>query len=416
MSEEFLHFIWKYRLFSQRNLSTIDGETLNILSPGTYTGDAGPDFTNARIRIGETLWVGNVEIHIFSSDWDKHRHALDKAYNNVILHVVYEHDREVRRNDRTCPPTLAIKDCIKPGLESRYLALIENASWISCEKQIGMVDEVYIQNALSRSLIARLEEKSEAIMKLVGEFKGSWDDAFYIMLARSFGFKVNALPFELLARSLPQKILARHKDNPLQIEALLFGQAGFLEQQAADDYIAALRREYRFLQKKYGLHPVEAYVWKFLRLRPQNFPTLRIAQFAALVNKSEHLFSRVLEMNDNRAIAKLFTELPVNPYWKTHYQPGKAVVSVGCQPGKASVNGILLNAVVTMLFAYGRHAGRTELEDSAIGLLESISPETNQVVRRFKAIGVSPKSAADSQALLQLKKSWCDKKIVCFVL
>ncbi len=416
MTEDFIHFIWKFRLFNQMELKTAEGESITIISPGIHNKDAGPDFENVKIKIGDTLWAGSAEIHINSSDWEKHRHSTDKAYDNVVLHVVYEYDKPVLRSDGTEPPTLEIKQYIKPGVEKRYKELMENLTWIPCEKQICRVDDIYVQNWLQRVLVERLEEKSKDVLKLADEYKGSWDDTFYILLARNFGFKVNALPFELLARSLPRQILSKHKDSALQTEALLFGQSGLLED-VSDDYTGLLAAEYGFLQKKYQLKPLEPYLWKFLRMRPQNFPTLRLAQFAALILKSSHLFSKVLEMKEEKKISELFRDLPVSPYWESHYRPGKTATRVSSQLGQESINNILLNTVALTLFSYGKYIDDDALVQRSVSILESLPFEMNNITRRFKDIGIRQGSAGNSQALLQLKKTWCDRKncLLCAV-
>lgn len=414
MTEDFIYFIWKFRLFDQKQLQTVDGESVTVISPGIYNKDAGPDFTDVKIRIGNTLWAGSAEIHVRSSDWEKHRHNLDKAYNNVVLHVVFEHDMNVFRSDGTELHTLEIKNYISPTIESRYKKLMENISWIPCESQIGEIEPVHISNWLSRMLVERLEEKSENVIRLSEEFNGSWDDTFYILLARNFGFKINALPFEMLARSLPLQILTRHRNNPLQSEALLFGQAGFLQGTACDGYFEQLQAEYTFLRKKYALNPIEPFLWKFLRLRPQNFPVLRIAQFAALMQKGTGLFSKVLELEDPLKTRSLFSDLSVNPYWKTHSMPGRVTASRSCKPGKESVDNILMNTVAVILFSYGRFLGDQSLINRAVKLLESLPFEKNHITTRFTRIGIGKDDAAGSQALLQLKKTWCDKKKCLF--
>ena len=408
-NEDFLHFLWKYRLFNTNQFITVTGEMIEIVSTGLHNKNAGADFENAKVKLGETLLVGNVEIHIRSSDWEKHQHTSDKAYNNVVLHVVYDNDKPVFRNDGTTILTLELKNYISAGLENRYRDLMQNLSWIPCENLLLHVDEIHIENWLQRVLVERLEEKTETVYSLLNELKGSWDDTFYVLLARNFGFKTNALPFELLSKSLPQQILAKHKNSAFQIEALVFGQSGFLEK-AEDTYSKMLKVEYLFLQKKFSLKPIEQYLWKFLRLRPQNFPTLRLAQFAALIVKSNHLFSKVLELNDIKDASKLFKDLPINDYWKTHYRFGKEVEKASCNLGDEAIHNIILNTVVITLFSYGRHIGNEQIADKAIKLLESIPAETNHIVDKFKQIGVNPINALRSQGLLQLKKNYCDQK------
>ena len=408
-TEDLLHYIWKFRLFNQHNLVTDSGLPVEIISNGLHNHHAGPDFENALIRIADTTWAGNVEIHIRSSDWERHNHQSDPAYNNVILHVVFQRDKEVFRENGTSVPQLSIQE-IPETVIMNYENLMHGLNWIPCEKQLAEVDDFLIKSWLYRVLIERLEHKSENLKEVLAEYKGSWDDGFYIVLARNFGFKTNALPFELLARSLPQQVLAKHKDNSLQIEALVFGQAGFLEQRFADEYPKKLKREYGFLKRKYGLKPVDHFTWKYMRLRPQNFPCVRLAQFAALILKSSHLFSRILEVKNVTDMSSLFTELPVNSYWNTHYRFDVISETTSKQIGNQSINNILINTVAVSLFAYGRHAGKQSLINRSIDLLEQIPAESNQVISRFSEIGFRPQNADHSQALMQLKQSYCDAK------
>jgi hypothetical protein len=408
--EDFLHYLWKFRLFNRNDLKTVSGLAVEVIDTGMHNKNAGPDFEYAKLHIGETMWGGNVEIHLLSSDWDKHQHFKDKAYDNVILHVVFQYDKPVFRTDGSEIQTLELKHRIPAGIQSRYEELMQNMNWIPCEKQIGNIDEFHIKNWLPRILIERLEEKSQAVNALLEEYKGSWDDAFYVMLARNFGFKINALPFEMLSRSLPQQILARHKQSNLQVEALIFGQSGFLNRTLEDDYPKVLQKEYHYLRKKYSLKPLDGFLWKFLRLRPQNFPTIRLAQFAALIIKSNHLFSRVIETGSIPALKELFTDLPVNDYWKTHFRFEKETGPISAQIGENAVNNILLNTVSLFLYSYGRYTDNRSYISRAVALLESLPPETNHIIHRFKQIGINCDKADSSQALLQLKKYYCDEK------
>ncbi len=409
--EDFLHYLWKFRLFDRKDLRTVSDDHIEIVSTGIHNKNAGPDFEHARIRIGETVWVGNVEIHLYSSDWDKHQHSVDKAYDNVILHVVFQHDKALFRSDGSEIHTMEMKHRIPSGVQTRYEELMRNMNWIPCEKHIGRVDGFHIKNWLARILTERLEEKAQTVNTILNEYKGSWDDAFYVMLARNFGFKINALPFEMLARSLPQQILARHKQNDLQIEALIFGQSGFLNDKPVDNYAKALQNEYRYLRKKYSLKPLDKFLWKFLRLRPQNFPTMRLAQFAALVIKSSHLFSGIIGTGDLSSLRGLFTDLPVNVYWKTHFRFDKETTgTMSAQIGEDAGNNILLNTVSLFLYSYGKYTGNEYYIRRSLVLLESLPSETNQITRRFSETGINSEHADSSQALLQLKKYYCDEK------
>ena len=408
--EDFLHYLWKFRLFSQQELKTSLGEILEIMTVGIHNKNAGPDFENAKIRIGDTLWAGNVEIHLRSSDWERHRHQLDEAYENVILHVVGQHDQKIFRTDGTEIPVFVLGELIPPNIAANYNRLIECMNWIPCEKQLIHVDQFHIKNWLSRVLIERLEEKSDTVNDILLEFKGSWDDAFYIVLARNFGFKTNAVPFEMLARSLPQRLLARYKNSPLQIEALILGQSGFLSGDFKEEYPQALKKEYQFLEKKHSLKPIDKYLWKYMRLRPQNFPAIRLAQFAALILKSNHLFSRILDEKDVKMIIRMFNNLPINSYWQTHYRFEVECAKSSGHLGEQSVNNILTNTVAVFLFAFGKKTGSEIYMNRSLSLLENLSPEINGVINRFKEIGVHAENAYFAQSLMQLKKSYCDQK------
>lgn len=408
--EEFLHFIWQFRLYSAQNLSTTIGEFIKVLQQGSVNKNAGPDFSNAKLIIGDTTWVGNVEIHIKSSDWILHNHQADNAYENVILHVVYEDDAPIYRKDGTIIPVLILKGLFPLNLLGNYERLITSTNNFPCEKQIYQVDEFLINGFLSRVLVERLENKSGEVYDKLSKLKGDWDETFYHFMARNFGFKVNAIPMEMLAQSLPQQLFAKHKDNPLQIEALIFGQAGFLNQRFDDEYPNQLKREYLFLQKKYSLKPIDVSLWKFMRMRPQNFPTLRLAQFAALIVSSNHLFSKILVMRDYRNSQILFENLPVNSFWQTHYHFNKEAQKVSLQLGKSSIQNILINTLSLFLFAYGKALDQHNFITRSFYLLENISSENNSIIKQYQDAGVVVKNAFNSQAILQLKKNYCNEK------
>jgi len=410
LNEDLLHYVWKFRLYHVPDLKTTCGESLEIIRPGQHNHHAGPDFSNSKIRIGGTLWAGNVEIHIRSSDWYRHQHQVDKAYDNVILHVVAQHDQSVYRDDGTEIAALEIGNLIPEKIAENYYDLMAGLNWIPCEKKIKYVDELYINSCLTRVLIERLEAKSELIYALLTEVKGSWDDAFYIMLARNFGFKTNALPFEMLARSLPQYLLARYKDRSFQIETLIFGQAGFLDNKLKDQYPKALREEYRFLQKKHDLKPLDKYLWKYMRLRPRNFPTIRLAQFAALIIRSNHLFSKIIDEKEINIIARMFDKLNLNEYWNTHYRFDQECKYAPVSMGEVAINNILINTISVFLFAFGIRTGSEIHSERGIAMLESLKPERNAIITRFNEIGVNSRNSAISQALIELKKSYCDQK------
>ncbi|MBW4890717.1 DUF2851 family protein [Mucilaginibacter sp. HMF5004] len=410
-NEDFLQYVWKFRLFDWNNLQTTDGENVEIISPGLQNTDAGPDFQNVKIKIGDTLWAGNAEVHLVSSDWQRHGHPADKAYENVVLHVVYRDDEPVTRTDGSRIPTIVLLDRIAPELQQRYQNLIFGEQQvIACEKTIGTLDGMVIHNWLTRVLVERLQKRSIAVLKTLDNNRGDWEETFYQYLAANFGFKTNALPFELLARSLPQLILAKHKNNPLQIEALIFGQAGFLEGELVDDYPLSLQKEYQFLQKKYKLIPIDRHLWKFLRMRPSNFPTIRLAQFAALINRSNHLFSKVLDITDAKKLRELFVDIEVNPYWENHYQFDKEAKPGSKNLGKSSVDVLILNSLVVILFAYGNSLQLERYVDRSLQLLEAIPAEQNNIITDFVNMGLKAKTAYETQALLELRNFYCNHK------
>ncbi|WP_295668462.1 DUF2851 family protein [uncultured Mucilaginibacter sp.] len=409
--EDFLHYVWKFRLFDRGDLRSNDGEALEIFSAGMHNADSGPDFQNARIRIGDTVWAGNVEVHLSSSDWKKHGHSTDNAYENVILHVVYKDDAPLILPNGRQVPTLELQNRIPDELYSRYHKLIfGEQTIIPCEASIGGVDSLTLHNWLTRVLVERLEKKSAAVSTALNLNRGDWEETFYQFLAANFGFKINALPFELLAKSLPQNILAKHKNNRMQINALIFGQAGFLGEVFKDEYPLKLKEEYNFLQKKYKLTPIQKHLWKFMRLRPANFPTIRLAQFAALIMKSNHLFSKLLEIKDVKVLKALFTDVKVNPYWEDHYRFDVVSSPSSKNIGEASVDILLLNTMALFLFSYGKHNQQQHFINRSLQLLEHLPGENNKIITDFSNLGVEIKTAFESQALIELKNSYCNYK------
>jgi len=410
-TEDFLHYVWKFKLFDFRNLQTTEGEAVEFISAGIHNFDAGADFQNARIKIGDTIWAGNVEIHVASADWHQHNHSTDDAYKNVILHVVYRNNQPVMLPNGTPLPTVELVNRVPAELYGRYHQMVYgNQQIIPCEGTIKTVNSLSMHNWLTRVLVERLEKKSVTIINALQINTGNWEETFYQFLAANFGFKINALPFELMAKSLPQSLLAKHKTNALQIEALIFGQAGFLEDEFAEPYPLKLKAEYNYLKKKYGLVPIEMHLWKFLRLRPSNFPTVRLAQFAGLITQCNHLFSKILEEQTVAGLRKLFSNIVVNEYWDTHYRFGAVSKPSVKSFGNTSIDLLLLNTVALFLFSYGRHYQLHSYTNRSLELLESLPLEQNHVVNDFKELGVKVKSAFESQALLELRRSYCDLK------
>jgi hypothetical protein len=407
MKESMLHYVWQNKLFTAHNLQTTDGEPVEVIDVGKINTDAGPDFFNAKIRIGETIWAGNIEIHPHSSDWNKHNHQFDKAYDNVILHVVHRADAEVYRTDGERLPQLEL--VFPKQIETNYEQLFSQQKWIPCADKINLVPAIFIQSWKNALLTERLEQKMNAIERLLSETNQHWEEAFYITLARSFGFGTNSQAFESLAKSLPLNILGKHKDQLFQLEALLFGQAGLLNPDEQDAYSASLKKEFDFLRAKYELKPIESSQWKLLRLRPDNFPYVRIAQFAALIHSSSKLFSKITEQPDIYFLKQLF-ECEPSTYWNTHYLFATESTLKNKKLGSQSVNGILINTVVPFLFCFASQKNNDELKDKALQILEQIPPERNSIVQNWQNLGIISNSAYDSQAFLQLKKQYCDEK------
>lgn len=409
MTEDFLYYIWKYKL-AGRNFITTSGEALTVVDPGFHNSDSGPDFFNARIKMKETIWAGNIEIHIKASDWYKHKHHRDDAYNNVILHVVYEEDRTVRRNgSHESIPAVELAGTFDQKLYDTYRKLVGSKLWVPCQSMISSTNRTAVNNMLDRTGIERLQKKSQGILDKLSYNGNGWEETFYQVLARNFGFKVNGLPFELLARSLPLKILMRHQDRLFQLEALLFGQAGMLAAKCQSKYFKDLRKEYTFLVSKYGLQPIDKSLWKFAKLRPSNFPTIRIAQFAQLVFHASFLFSKVLETRSLADYLQLFT-CRASSFWDNHYTFGVRSGKRTKHLGKGAKYLLLINAVVPVLFLYGQKGGNQGLVDRSMKLLETIPGETNSDMLKWKALGMSVLTSFNTQALLELKSSYCNRK------
>ncbi len=409
MTEAFIYYLWKYKLLHPQ-LQTSKGETCQVIDPGTHNTDSGPDFFNARIKIGETLWAGNVEIHVRASDWILHKHQFDKAYDNIILHVVFVEDKRIVRSNGKSIPTLEIADSFDISLLKRYRSLMQSKNSIPCEFQIREIDRFVQNNWLDRLLVERLENKSKQIEEKLEYNNNDWAETFYQHLASNFGFKVNALPFELLSRSLPLKIIAKHKNNIKQIEALLFGQAGMLENDADDRYYKELKKEYDFLAIKYKITQIDSHLWRFMRLRPVNFPTIRISQFAALIANSSHLFSKILESESYQFLFDQFT-VEASDYWKTHYTFGKKSEDKSKKLGKTGIQLILINTVAPFLFVYGRKKQKQEFIDKALKLLDQIPGEKNAITRMWENHEMNIRTAFNTQALIHLKNNYCDKKL-----
>lgn len=407
ITETLFQFIWRYSLYNPSNLKTSDGDNIIIIHPGSLNTNAGPDFEEAKIKIGNTTLVGNVELHLKTSDWKKHRHDKDEAYKKIILHVVYEDDL----NDNSYHfPKLELHSHIPSYVIEQYTDLLQTPKAIPCATQLHKVPHITKESWLSRMLAERWELKLQDWKHLLKQSKGDWSTLLYWRLAANFGFKVNAIPFLELAQSLPVQLYAKHKNNLLQIEALMFGQAGMLEKDFYDEYPRTLQNEYNFLKKKFGLKSIPIHHWKFLRIRPANFPTIRIAQFATLVYKSLHLFSKIIETTTLDQIKKLL-DVPANSYWDNHYRFDEEHEKPHTKNlGKSSIDNIIVNTIAPLQFLFAHQQGNLQQQENALVLLNDIAPEKNKITTLWEENCWGAISAAQSQALVQLYTQYCCNK------
>jgi hypothetical protein len=411
MKEDLLHFVWKHRLYDSTNLRTTDGEPIQVVQAGTYNTDAGADFTNARIRIGEVLLAGNVEIHVAEKDWYTHRHDTDRAYNNVILHVVYEDNTDPTLSQSGADiPVLRLKDHISAELLLRYELLKASKDKIPCEPMIGRLPEGFsLVSYYDRLVIERLQSKVSVVEGMLAGSTNDWDQVAFQMVAMYFGGSVNKEAFGRLASSLPLSVVHKHRKEPAQIEALLFGQAGLLDADYDDDYPRMLKREYAYLRKLHTLSPMEAQSWKFFRVRPVSFPTVKIAQLAAWLIGEPHPFRGIVDCKSLTEL-RAFFEIEINEYWHTHFQFDKPVKQAKTSLGNMLTDILLINAVVPLLFSYGRHKDDEGICQRTLDLLTEIPAEDNTVTRMWESLGINGRTAADSQAMLQLYNQYCLNK------
>ena len=407
MKEDFLQYVWKYGLLKTNILRTNNGEKIEVLDFGLINTDAGPDFFNAKVKTGSVLWVGNIEIHLRGSDWYRHNHHIDPAYDNVILHVVEIDDREAYSSSGRLIPTVKIS--YVDELVFEYESLCKSRKKIPCIHRVNELDSLTIAGWLNKLVVERLQSKTEGILNLYKYNNNSWEETFYQIVARYFGLNVNSFPFELLAKSTPLKVLLKNKDSEIAIEAMLFGQAGMLSGEKGDTYYSSLKKEYEFYKKKYCLKPLSGDLWKYLRLRPSNFPEIRVAQFANLIYKSDPLFSKVIECESLSQLYSLF-DTRASSYWNRHYSFNKSSVSQVKNMGKSSIDIIIINAVIPIIFAYGISHDMQKIKDRAFDWLEKLKAEGNRIVLQWKDAGVKVNSALESQALIQLEKNYCDRR------
>ncbi len=411
MKEEFLHYAWKYRRFVGRDLTTVDGKSIDILQPGRHNRDAGPDFLDARLRIDETVWAGNVEIHLAASDWHRHGHDKDPAYDNVILHVVFAHDSDIFNGNGQLIPALSLKDRIDYQTYRYYRSWLKSSGYIPCDPANRDVPTPIKTSAIQAAAVERIEAKSEVYLDHLNETRGDLDTAFYRVLLRGFGLKVNAMPFEQLARITPFHTVRKVRNNLPDLEALLLGQAGFLRDLRTEDaYIKSAIARYEFLAGMYKLHSMPKSSWKLFRLRPPNFPQVRLAQLARFIHRHESIARRAAEL-ENVEDARRFFDVTLNDeFWLSHYTLEKTSPSVAKSIGSNVTDLLIINAVAPYQFALSRYNKDVSYRERAINLLESMPSEKNSVVRKFAEMGFVSKSAFDTQGVIQLKHFYCDER------
>jgi hypothetical protein len=415
--EQLLHYTWKHKLYPLKELTTSDGQRVEIVDPGLHNRNAGPDFFNAKIRIGSTMWVGNVEIHDKSSDWYQHGHDKDSRYDNVVLHVAAELDTEVMKSNGEYVPQLQLS--VPDDVLTHYDELQKTDEYPPCYKVIPHLSALIIHSWMAALQTERLEQKTEAIRKRAELCNGSWEDAYFVTLARNYGFGINGEVFEQWAYNIPLNAVAHHRDDLFQIEAIFMGQAGLLELDSIpeyyqmdalnDGYFAKLRNEYQYLAHKFSMKPIDFKLWRFLRLRPQNFPHIRISQLANLYYQQKAGLSQLMECETLDELKNVLKS-QVTPYWETHYTFGSTSPKNEKHLSYGSINLLMINTAIPMLFAYGRHTTKEVLCDKAFDFLEQLKAENNHIIRMWQQVGLPVKTAGDSQALIQLKKEYCDKK------
>lgn len=407
MNENFLAFIWKHRLYHSP-LFTIDGKRIDVLSPGIENPDAGPDFFNAQVRIEQMTWVGNVEIHNKASDWYSHKHQTDPAFNNTVLHVVYDSNRNVMTNVGYTVPQLELRSFLAKDPVESYQKMMETLHWIPCEYGICDLDDIIVEKMLERCLLERFEDKTAYVEEILGRWNGDWMQAFFILLARAFGTRVNATAFELMAQATPVSLVLKNADNLNALEALLFGQAGMLSEQFNDDYPQNLYKEYHYMKHKYNLTTIPYSCWKFMRIRPTGFPTVRISQLAAFYNKNHKQLSSFLSSPSTDFLLEAL-KVKASCYWDDHLKFDVPSNHSEKTIGKDTINGLIINAVAPASFTYLRNSQPGKAA-SIPDILYNLPPENNNVIRKWNKIAPHAVSAGHTQAILQLKKNYCDEK------
>ena len=405
--EQLLHYVWKHKIFPLKELKTTTGQQVEVIDTGLANTDAGPDFFNAKLKLDGVLWIGNIEIHERSSDWFKHGHHADAGYNSVILHIASEIDMEISRSNGERIPQIQL--ICPEAVRTNYKELLETDSYPPCYRIIPSLPPFTAHSWMTALQMERFEQKATLLNERLKRCQGNWEDAFFITLARNFGFGLNGDAFETWAHQLPFRAVDKHRNDLFQIEAIFFGQAGILEDSDGDGYYLRLKKEYTYLQHKFGLIPMDASLWRFLRLRPANFPHIRIAQLACLYHRAYGLLSRIMETETLQGVRDILKG-GTSEYWLTHYTFGGSSPSRPKTLSNTSLDLLIINTVVTFLYAYGLHKGNPVLCARAGSFLEELKAENNYITRMWEQCGMKASNAADSQALIQLKKEYCDKK------
>ena len=405
--EQLLHYVWKHKIFPLKELKTTTGQQVEVIDTGLANTDAGPDFFNAKLKLDGVLWIGNIEIHERSSDWFKHGHHADAGYNSVILHIASEIDTEISRSNGERIPQIQL--ICPEAVRTNYKELLETDSYPPCYRIIPSLSPFTAHSWMTALQMERFEQKATLLNERLKRCQGNWEDAFFITLARNFGFGLNGDAFETWAHQLPFRAVDKHRNDLFQIEAIFFGQAGILEDSDGDGYYLRLKKEYTYLQHKFGLIPMDASLWRFLRLRPANFPHIRIAQLACLYHRAYGLLSRIMETETLQGVRDILKG-GTSEYWLTHYTFGGSSPSRPKTLSNTSLDLLIINTVVTFLYAYGLHKGNPVLCARAGSFLEELKAENNYITRMWEQCGMKASNAADSQALIQLKKEYCDKK------
>ncbi|KAA6329215.1 hypothetical protein EZS27_021963 [termite gut metagenome] len=409
--EQLLHYVWKHKIFPLKELQTTAGLPLEIINPGLPNSNAGPDFFNAKIKINGTLWVGNVEIHTVSSDWNRHGHHNNKVYDSVILHVAEQINSEVFRSNGEKIPQLQLP--CPENVKKHYDELCQRDINPPCHSILHLLPKLKIHSWLTALQTERFEQKNQVISERLKRYDTNWEDTFFITLARNFGFGLNGDAFESWANLLSFRSIDKHRDSLKQVEAIFFGQAGLLDEELPDEYYQHLQKEYHYLQHKFELRQADVSLWRFSRLRPNNFPHIRIAQLALLYHQKRALFSRIMEAETAKD-AKAILSIGTSEYWKGHYIFNKTSPSRTKSLSDATLDLILINTVIPFLYAYGLHKADERLCERASVFLETLKAENNHIIRSWTGAGLPVYTAADSQALLQLQKEYCDKKKCLF--